>query len=256
MAKQSAEFFGPIFLDEALTDKPPDSTAKLGIVEPFFELQLRLSVQRLNQAAQCLRVAVGAFMRKAIRPKGMFDAHYNPVRCPHRKMLKNGTSSTPMVGLAMILPTLRFLLLALATQQLLGTPGVTLGLMPDSGLAGRDFKFGTLFEFLTVEFGIVANPLLPLTEPAEPTLAPHGIRGPAFPVVGMLGELIGAMIVLWPSDLPLGIVGVVGVDVVPPVCAEANGVARINIAVANIRFLGAIAALRGFLRRSTLLINI
>jgi hypothetical protein len=72
----------------------------------------------------------------------------------------------------------------------------------------------------------------------------------------MLGELIGAMIVLWPSDLPLGIVGVVGVDVVPPVCAEANGVARINIAVANIRFLGAIAALRGFLRRSTLLINI
>lgn len=93
--------------------------------------------------------------------------------------------------------------------------------MPDSGRAGRGFMFGTLFEFLAVEFGRVGVPPLPVTEPAEPTLAPHGTRGPAFPVVVVLGALMGAMIVLWPTGLPLGTVGAVGTAIVPLFCADA-----------------------------------
>jgi hypothetical protein len=56
--------------------------------------------------------------------------------------------------------------------------------------------FGTPFEFFAVEFARVAIPLLPVTEPAEPTAAPHGTRWPAFPVVVVLGALMGAMMVL------------------------------------------------------------
>ena len=87
--------------------------------------------------------------------------------------------------------------------------------MPDSGRAGLDFKFGTPSWFPAVELGRVGIPLLPVTEPAEPTDAPHGTRCPTLPVVVVLGALIGAMIVLWPTGLPLGIVGEVGITIVP-----------------------------------------
>lgn len=128
-------------------------------------------------------------------------------------------------------------------QQLLGTPGVTLGLIPDSGRAGRELIFGTLFEFLAAELGRVAVPPLPVTDPAEPTLAPHGTRGPVFPVVAMLGALMGAMIVLWPTGLPPGTVGAVGTEIVPLFCADANDVAMSRNVAATFSFFRATVAL-------------
>lgn len=110
-------------------------------------------------------------------------------------------------------------------QQLLPTPGVTLGLIPEidpadcvpgAGAPGPDMMMGTPLCVL-VPPGVVPSPALPGTEPGVEE--PHGLPEPGTPVVLVRGALMpGEIIVLWPTGRPDGYVGVVGVVSVP--CAH------------------------------------
>jgi hypothetical protein len=122
-------------------------------------------------------------------------------------------------------------------QQLPGTPGVMLGLMPRmEPEVGWLVAEGTPFCVVALPVAGVPTPALPGTEPNDVADPLHGAPAPARPELGSSGEeTAGEMIVLCPTGGPEGIVGVVGVVVVP--CASAVPIEiKTTVATAITRF--------------------